>query len=226
MNPRKLTLLLAAVVITCCAAVSVRADVRLPKIFGDHMVLQREQPIPVWGWAEPGEKVSVRLGTGDAVSTVADDNGKWTVKLPAQQAGGPVKLVVQGNNAVTLSDVLIGEVWICSGQSNMQWTVGNSNDFENEKAAAKYPGIRHIAIPRRPNGFPQDDVEADWTVCSPDTVGSYTAAGYFFGRSLHKELGVPVGLVNSSLGRHANRAVDASVRICRNPGTGRHPQAS
>ena len=200
MNPRKLTLLLAAVVITVCAAASVHADVRLPQIFGDHMVLQREQPIPVWGWAEPGEKVSVKLGAGDAVSTVAGDDGKWMVKLPAQEAGGPVKLVVKGNNAVTLSDVLIGEVWICSGQSNMQWTVGNSNDFANEKAAAKYPGIRHIAIPRRPNGFPQDDVEADWTVCSPDTVGSYTAAGYFFGRTLHMELGVPVGLVNSSWG--------------------------
>ena len=200
MKLRRLPLLIAAVVATLLVATTLHADVRLPQIFGDHMVLQREMPIPVWGWADPGEKISVTLGSGDAASTVAGDDGKWSVKLPAQKAGGPVSLTVKGNNTLTLTEILIGEVWLCSGQSNMQWTVSSSNDFENERAAADYPRIRHIAIPRRPAGFPEDDVEADWTVCSPDTVGSYTAAGYFFGRTLHKELDVPVGLINSSWG--------------------------
>ncbi len=183
-----------------CTAVPGRADVRLPHIFGDHMVLQREQPIPVWGWADSGEKVSVRLGDDDPVAATAGNDGRWMVRLPARQAGGPVELSVAGKNTITLADVLIGEVWLCSGQSNMEWVVANSNDFENEQKAANYPGIRHIKVPRVPQGFPQDDFDGSWTVCSPETVGNYTAAGYFFGRTLHKELGVPVGLVNSSWG--------------------------
>ncbi|QDT28467.1 hypothetical protein Enr10x_38110 [Gimesia panareensis] len=177
----------------------VRADVRLPHIFGDHMVLQRGQEIPVWGWADAGEKITVKL-KDDSVETTADDQGKWMVKLPAQVMGDPVTLTVTGKNTVTFKDVLLGEVWLCSGQSNMEWPVSRSNDFENEQAAANYPLIRHIKIPRIPKGFPQDDVTAEWTVCSPETVGGYTAAGYFFGRRLHKELNVPIGLVNSSWG--------------------------
>jgi len=200
MKQTRISLLAISFCAALCFTATSRADVRLPQIFGDHMVLQREQSIPVWGWADPGEEITVRLSTGDAASTVADDDGKWTVKVPAQQAGGPVTLTVKGNNTITLTDVLIGEVWLCSGQSNMEWSVASSNDFEKEQAAANYPKIRHIKIPKVPNGFPQDDVEADWTVCSPDTVAAYTAAGYFFGRTLHKELDVPVGLVNSSWG--------------------------
>ncbi len=176
-----------------------QAEVRLPSIFGSHMVLQRDQPIPVWGWADPGESVSVALGS-TTVSTTADKEGKWTLKLPAQQTGDPVTLTVKGKNAITLTDVLIGEVWLCSGQSNMEWTVARSNNFEAEKAAANYANIRHIKIPKVPNGFPQDDVKAEWTTCSPETVGNYTAVGYFFGRKLHKELDVPIGLINSSWG--------------------------
>lgn len=197
--PRVSRILLVCLAAFCVAA-TCSADVGVPHIFGNHMVLQRQQPIPVWGWADAGEKVTVTLSTGDAASAVADDDGKWTVKLPAQEAGGPLTVTVKGNNTVTFTDVLIGEVWVCSGQSNMEWTVSNSDDFENEKAAAQYPKIRHIKIPKVPKGFPQDDVEAEWTICTPETVGSYTAAGYFFGRTLHKELDVPVGLVNSSWG--------------------------
>ncbi|MCH9653286.1 MAG: 9-O-acetylesterase [Planctomycetes bacterium] len=189
--------------VTCISMFSVstisQAEVRLPRIFGNHMVLQRDQPIPVWGWADPGENVSVALGS-TSVSTVADKDGKWTVKLPAQKIGNPVTLTAKGKNTITFTDVLIGEVWLCSGQSNMEWTVARSNDFEAEKAAANYAKIRHIKIPKVPNGFPQDDVKAEWTTCSPDTVGNYTAVGYFFGRKLHKELDVPIGLINSSWG--------------------------
>lgn len=200
MNLRKLSRILLVCLAASFAAAACSADVRLPHIFGDHMVLQQNQPIPVWGWADAGEEVAVRLSSGDAASTKAGADGKWTVKLPAQQAGGPLVLTVSGKNSVKLSDVLVGEVWLCSGQSNMEWTVASSNDFEKEQTAANYPKIRHIKIPKVPQGFPQDDVDAAWTVCSPETVGSYTAAGYFFGRTLHKELDVPVGLVNSSWG--------------------------
>jgi len=199
MNLKNVSLLAVTCFVLFCVPAESPADVRLPRIFGDHMVLQRDLPIPVWGWADPGEKVSVKLGD-DSVSTVADDAGKWMVKLPAQQSGDPVTLTAKGKNTITLTDVLLGEVWLCSGQSNMEWPVSRSNDFEQEKAAANYPKIRQIKIPKRPSGFPQDDVQAEWTLCSPDTVGGYTAAGYFFGRKLHKELDVPIGLVNSSWG--------------------------
>ena len=114
MKLRRISVLVVACFAAFCVAVASQADVRLPQIFGDHMVLQREQPIPVWGWADPGEEVSVELGD-KAVSTVAGDDGRWMVKLPAQQAGGPVALTVKGKNSLTLTDVLLGEVWLCSG---------------------------------------------------------------------------------------------------------------
>ena len=196
---KRLLVLSAAFLAACVAAGPGQADVRLPKLFGNQMVLQRDQPIPIFGMADPGERVSVELG-GIANSTVADDDGKWMVRLPALAAGGPVELTVKGKNRIVLSDVLLGEVWICSGQSNMEWTVEKSNDFENERAAADHPRIRHLKIPRRPAGFPQDDVDAEWTACSPDTVGEYTAVGYFFARALQQELDLPVGLINSTWG--------------------------
>ncbi len=180
-----------------CVAVPGQAELRLARIFGDHMVLQRGQAIPVWGWGHPGEQVSVDLA-GKTASTEVGDDGRWMLSLPAQPAGGPLELTVRGSKLLTLRDVLVGEVWLCSGQSNMEWTVARSRDPEKERAAAKYPMIRHIKIPRRPNGYPQDDVEADWTVCSPDTVSLYTAVGYYFGRRLHQGLDLPIGLVNSS----------------------------
>ena len=163
------------------------------------MVLQRGVPVPVWGWADPGNEVSIKLGTS-ITSTVANNKGEWMVKMPPQQIGDPITLMVREKNTVTFSDVLIGEVWLCSGQSNMEWPVSRSNNFEEEQAAANYPLIRHIKVPRIPKGFPQNDVDATWTVCSPETVGGYTAAGYFFGRKLHIELNVPIGLINSSWG--------------------------
>jgi sialate O-acetylesterase len=199
MKSKRVSLLAAACFVLFSLTTQIQAEVRLPHIFGDHMVLQRGQSIPVWGWADPGNEVSVKLGTS-ITSTVANNKGEWMVKLPPQQIGDPVTLMVREKNTVTFSDVLIGEVWVCSGQSNMEWPVSRSNNFEEEKAAANYPNIRHIKIPRIPKGFPQNDVNATWTVCSPETVGGYTAAGYFFGRKLHKELNVPIGLINSSWG--------------------------
>lgn len=191
--PRIPTLLLLA-------ALSASAEVRLPGFFNDHMVFQRNIPIPVWGWAEPDEKVTVKLGDGQAATATAGDEGRWELKLPAMPAGGPHILSVKGTNHVAIEDVLVGEVWLCSGQSNMEWTVSRSLDPEKEIAAADFPQIRHIKFARTTSGHPLDDVSARWQICSPESAGKFTAAGYFMARELHQELKVPIGLINSSWG--------------------------
>ncbi|QDT64874.1 sialate O-acetylesterase [Calycomorphotria hydatis] len=176
------------------------ADVRLPSVFSDHMVLQQKQKLRVWGWADAGEEVRVELGPY-AATTQPNETGRWEVELPKMEANAESQtLRVKGNNTVEINDVLIGEVWLCSGQSNMEWTVSRSTDAENEIASANYPLIRHIKIPKTAKFLPQDDVPAKWEVCSPKTVGQFTACGYFMARHLHKELNVPIGLVNSSWG--------------------------
>jgi sialate O-acetylesterase len=187
---------LAILVVTCTNS---RADVRLPGFMNDHMVLQRDRELVIWGWAAPQEKVTVQLGEA-AASTQANANGEWRVELPPQPAGGPLTLTVTGGNTLTVNDVLIGEVWLCSGQSNMEWVVQGSTNAAAEIQAANFPQIRHIQIPKRPSPIPQADVSAPWRVCSPETVGSFTAVGYFMARQLHQELGVPIGLVHSSWG--------------------------
>ena len=182
-----------------CLAVVASADVKLPGVFGDHMVVQSEMTVPVWGWAEPGEKVAVSLA-GQTQTATADAEGKWSVKLDALQPGGPHVLTVKGNNAVKIEDVLVGEVWIGSGQSNMAMTVARSKDFDKEKAAAELPKVRMFTVQRKTAETPQEDCEGQWQISSPDTVGGFSAAAYFFGRELHKGLGVPVGMINSSWG--------------------------
>lgn len=182
------------------------ADVRLPKIFDSHMVLQRHKPIPVWGWADAGEKVTVELsGSGITKQTKtikAGKDGKWILRLNAAEAGGPYQLVVKGKkNVLTLDDVLIGEVWICSGQSNMQWTVSASDNAEEEIRAANYPMIRHFEVPREISLTPKDDLsKGQWKAATPENTGQFTAVGYFFARDLYKKLGIPVGLINTSWG--------------------------
>ncbi len=176
------------------------ADVRLPRVFGDHMVVQRDVALPIWGWADAGEAVTVRLGTGPVAKTVADANGQWRVDLSPAPAGGPHTLAVEGGNKLAVQDVYVGEVWLCSGQSNMAWTVRQSLNPQQEAAAADWPQIRSVTIPRVPASRPTEDVQADWQVCSPDTASSFSACAYYFGRHLHRELGVPVGLINSSWG--------------------------
>ena len=189
-----------AVIALGACSVFAQADVKLPHIFGSHMVLQRDRAVPVWGWAEAGEKVDVKLGDQPAMSATAGAQGTWRVDLPAQAAGGPFAVTVTGKNAVTLEDVLIGEVWVCSGQSNMEFTVGGAVNAGQEIAEADFPQIRHIKVPLVPAGFPARDFDAAWDVCTPKTVGAFTAVGYFFARHLNRELKVPVGLVNSSWG--------------------------
>lgn len=175
------------------------ADVKLPSIFGDHAVVQRDKPIRVWGWADRGETVTVSLGD-ESKTVTAGAEGKWSVALGARKAGGPLVLKVAGKNTIELSDVMIGEVWLASGQSNMAWTVSGSMNFEQEKAEANHPHLRMFTVERTPAETPQADCRGQWRVCTPDTVGGFSAVAYFFGRMLHKELGVPVGLIDSSWG--------------------------
>ena len=182
------------------------ADVRLPKIFDSHMVLQRNKPIPVWGWADAGEKVTIELSGSEIAKQTktvkAGKDGKWILWLNAAEAGGPYRLVVRGKkNVLTLDDVLIGEVWICSGQSNMQWTVNASDNAKEEIAAANYPQIRHFEVPREISLIPKDDLsKGEWKTATPENVGQFTAVGYFFGRELYKKLSIPIGLINTSWG--------------------------
>lgn len=178
----------------------INAEVRLPGFFANHMVLQQQKPIIIWGWADAGESVTVSLGE-QTQNTDADDHGRWRVTLPARDATStPVSLKVSGTNEIDVKDVLIGEVWLCSGQSNMEWTVRISNDAEAEIAAANYPLIRHFKVAHRPSMVPLNDIQSEWKLCSPETAGDFTAAGYFMARKLHQELNVPIGLINSSWG--------------------------
>ena len=179
------------------------ANVTVPKIFGDNMVLQRNKPIPVWGWADPFEKITVRFDRQTREMT-ADKDGNWKISLDKEPAGGPFQLVIQGKNSVTFKNVLVGEVWICSGQSNMEMPIegwGKVNNYEQEISSANYPQIRHIKIPNAVNTRPQKDIShGEWNICSPSTAGDFTAAGYFFARELYNELKVPIGLINTSWG--------------------------
>ena len=192
---------LGAVSICWMGFVSIaNAEVKLPKILSNSMVLQRDRAVPVWGWDNPGTEVTVSIGEASAKGK-ADATGKWTVQLPAMKAGGPHIVKVEGSSKVEFSDVLFGEVWLCSGQSNMEWTVNSSLNPKEETAAAKYPTIRHIKIPLVPADKPQTDVKSgSWQVCSPTTAGNFTAVGYFFAVNLQKELNVPVGLIGSNWG--------------------------
>ncbi len=178
----------------------VSAEVKLPSIIGDNMVLQRDKPLPIWGWDTAGTEVTVTLGDAKATAKAGDD-GKWLVKLPAMKAGGPLTVTIEGSNSVSLKNILIGEVWLCSGQSNMEWTVSRSLNPEEERKATNHRNIRHIKIPHTPAATPQDNVgSSGWQECSPETVSNFTAVGYYFGRHLHKELDVPVGLIGSNWG--------------------------
>ncbi len=181
------------------------ADVKMPALFTDHMVLQRDLKDKVWGWAEAGEKVTVSIA-GQSKSVEADKDGKWSVMLDPMPAGGPHTLVVKGKNEVKIDDVLVGEVWVCSGQSNMQWDVGGANDADLETLSAKYPRIRLISVPQVGTQEPKSDFQGKWEVCTPQTARGFSAVGYFFGRQLYQTLDVPIGLIDDSWGGSACEA--------------------
>ena len=167
------------------------------------MVLQRNKPIPVWGWADANEKLTIKFNQ-QTKSVTADNNGKWITKLDPEKAGGPYQLIVEGKNNVTFKNVLVGEVWVCSGQSNMEMPIegwGKVNNYEQEIKDANYPQIRHIKIPNTVASVPKDDIKSgEWQICNPQTAGDFTATGYFFARELYNQLKIPIGLINTSWG--------------------------
>lgn len=185
-------------------ALNASADVRLPHVFGSHMVLQRDKPIIIWGWANPGETVTVQLGT-ESQTAQANDRGEWKVTLPAMDAGGPYELTVSGSSTVKYDDILIGEVWLCSGQSNMEFGMNMVNNSADEIAKADHPGIRLLLVEHSWLSQPTNDIDGTWKVCTPQSVtergwGGFSAVAYFFGRELNQKLNVPVGLIESDWG--------------------------
>lgn len=176
-------------------ATAALAAVKPHALFSDSMVLQRDIAVPIWGSADTGEKVTVEC-QGQSVSTVAAD-GKWLVRLKPLKAGGPYTLKI---NNLELKNVLVGDVWICSGQSNMQWSVKQSDNADREIANANFPMIRLFTVPRSEVNTPQADVKANWQECNSANIPDFSAVGYFFGRDLHKNLQVPIGLIDNAVG--------------------------
>ena len=183
------------------AAVFSAHAVRLPAVINANMVLQRDMQVPIWGWGDAGEKVSVSFA-GQKKETTVGKKGEWMVKLDKLKANAsPSLLTVKGNNEIKLDNVLVGEVWICSGQSNMEWHVRQCANPQEEIANANYPKIRLFDVPGHTvHPLPQREGKGEWKVCSPSTISNFSATGYYFGRRLHKELNVPVGLVGSNWG--------------------------
>jgi sialate O-acetylesterase len=182
-------------------ATTLTAQVKFAALFTDHAVLQRQKPIPVWGWAEPNKEVTVSLGQ-QTLKAQADGTGKWQVQFAALEAGGPYKLTVIGpSNHLTLNDILIGDVWLCSGQSNMEWPVASADNYQKERQNADFPQIRHFLVAHEVALQPQTDLHSGkWEVSNAQTVGGFTAIGFFFAREIYQKTGVPIGLLHSSWG--------------------------
>ncbi|MGA3324121.1 MAG: sialate O-acetylesterase [Terriglobia bacterium] len=186
-------------------AATAAADVRLPALISDNMVLQQGRQVAIWGTDDAGEQVTVSMGEQKESGT-ADPNGQWKVELGPLKKGGPFEMTVAGKNTVTIHNVLVGEVWVCSGQSNMEFAVWNHGVFggaknaEQEVVAANYPLLRLFIVKKAVAGKPQSDVQGQWVVASPETVGNFSAVGYFFGRDLYRAMKFPVGLIDSSWG--------------------------
>ncbi len=197
----KHTYTLFAILASLGFALPAAADVKLPNIFGNHMVLQRDAPLHVWGTAAPKEKIEVKIGPR-TFTTTAEEDGTWTVGLPPLKADGGKahKMIVKGNNEIVIDDILIGDIWIGSGQSNMEWQLGGTEKSGEFIAAADHPKIRLFHIPKVQKDQPDTDVNAQWKACTPANVPQFSAVLYHFGKTLQKETGVPMGLINSSWG--------------------------
>ncbi|MDA8743424.1 sialate O-acetylesterase [Rubripirellula amarantea] len=184
---------------------SAQAELKMSPVFGDSMVLQRDQPVRVWGWTTAGHEVTVAIAGHEATAT-ADEQGRFEVMLDALPAGGPHEMTIAADESRTFTDVLVGEVWVCSGQSNMQWSLGQSNDADLEALTAKYPNLRLITVPTIAAQTPKNDFNGSWKACTPKTVKDFSGVGYLFGRQLHETLDVPVGLIDNAWGGSAAEA--------------------
>ena len=188
------------IALTFAFSIRSRADVTLPALLADHMVVQRGLPVHVWGMAAPHEAVSVTF-RGETKSATADDDGRWSVYLSPGEAGGPFPMTIKATNTITLNDILVGDVWVASGQSNMEFPMTALANAQTEIAAAQYPKIRLFMVKHKPADYPLEDVESKgWAACTPETVADSSAVAYFFARNLQQKLGVPIGLVESFWG--------------------------
>lgn len=198
---------LATFLLLAFACTNLQAAVKLAGVFGDNMVLQRDQPVPVWGTADKGEEVTVKIA-GQTLTAKADDQGRWKVTLEKLHVGEPLEMTVKGSasDEIKLSNILVGEVWVCSGQSNMEMGIGICNNAKEEIAKADYPNIRLFLVPKKKSPEPTAELKSKWLPCSPESIsregewGGFSATAYFFGRELHKELNVPIGLIHTSWG--------------------------
>jgi sialate O-acetylesterase len=180
-------------------AVPLIADVKLPAILSDHMLLQQQMPLRIWGKAAPGEKIAVAIN-GQHAEALTDAAGLWEAFLPPMKAGGPFDMTIHGANNLVIHDILIGEVWVGSGQSNMELPMTRVNDSEKEIAAANFPQIRLFTVKKKVSDNPLDDVEGAWSLCTPESTRNFSAVGYFFSRYIHQNRHVPVGFIHSSWG--------------------------
>ena len=197
-------------------ALPVFAEVRLPAILSDHMLIQQQMPVRIWGKASPGEAVSVEM-SGARASGVADAAGKWEAYLPPVNAGGPFDLTVAGANRITIHDVLVGEVWVGSGQSNMELPMTRANNADQEIAAADFPQIRLFTVKKKISDVPLDDVEGAWSACTPESVKGFSAVGYFFSRYIHQQRHIAVGFIHTSWGGTPAQAWTTRGTIDSNP---------
>jgi sialate O-acetylesterase len=177
-------------------------NISLPEIFSDNMVLQQKSDVTIWGWAKTGEKVVLKADwLTDEINTTVDNQGKWSLTLKTPEAGGPYNITLKGYNEVTLKNILIGEVWLCSGQSNMEWSAAMGiNNAEEEIKNANYPDIRFFSVYHATSKFPQDHCTGEWTACTSESMRNFSVLAYLYARKLHEALGVPVGVINSSWG--------------------------
>lgn len=192
-------LLIAGLLLFSCSCL---ASVRLPAVLASNMVLQQQSDIKLWGWAGPGERILVTVSwSGKTDSTFATRDANWEISIKTPTAGGPFTITLQGQNKIVLDNILIGEVWICSGQSNMEWnSINGVQGMENDLAAPANPNIRFFHIPKTTSAYPQDDCNASWQVCNAASLKTFSAVGYYFGKQLADSLHVPIGLINASWG--------------------------
>ena len=198
MSKLTLVVVISVLALILLAAIPSSTDVRLPGLVSDGMVVQRGTPVRIQGWAGEGEKVTVRFNKQSASAVTKD--GKWSVTFKPMKAGGPFSMTITGKNTIEIKNVLVGDVWVCSGQSNMEWTLGRLDAAADDVAKSANPNIRLFQTPRVSPERAADDVQSAWRTCGPETSAEFSAIGYYFGRALQRDLNVPIGLIDASWG--------------------------